>query len=82
MNTTELEGTACGACGEWINESETHNCSEEPQLVECVECFADFDPMKEGKIHDRFNSPNLGGVVVAFCGKCWKLEFTRRNEGK
>ena len=78
MNTTELEGTACGACGEWINESETHNCSEEPRLAECTNCLTDFDPFKEGKVSD---SPNLGGIV-AFCGKCWKLEFTRRNEGK
>lgn len=29
MNALELEGTACGACGEWINEGENHNCSEE-----------------------------------------------------
>jgi hypothetical protein len=23
------EGNACGACGDWSNDGETHNCSEE-----------------------------------------------------
>jgi hypothetical protein len=80
----------CGACGQFFGEEEMdseghHNsedCSEGQKLVECVECFSDFDPMTEGKIHDKFNSPNLGGAVVAFCGKCWKFEFSRRNGGK
>ena len=73
--------SACGACGELSNPN-SHNCSEETQLVTCADCFADFDPFTEGKIHDKFSAPNLGGAVVAFCGKCWKIEITRRNGGK
>lgn len=23
------DGSACGACGDWANDGETHNCSEE-----------------------------------------------------
>ena len=70
--------SACGACGEWSN-SDSHNCSEEASLLECVDCLEMFDPFVGGMVLDGFNAPALGGVVVSFCGKCWKKEIARRN---
>lgn len=69
-----LEETACGACGELSNPN-SHNCSEETQLVTCANCLTDFSPFSEGYVS---NSPHLGGTC-AFCGECWKVEFIRRN---
>ena len=66
--------SACGACGELSNPN-SHNCSEETQLVTCANCLTDFSPFSEGYIS---NSPHLGGTC-AFCGECWKVEFIRRN---
>lgn len=65
---------ACGACGEWSNPN-SHNCSEETQLVTCANCLTDFSPLSEGYVS---NSPHLGGTC-AFCGECWRDEFIRRN---
>jgi hypothetical protein len=66
--------SACGACGELSNPN-SHNCSEETQLVTCANCLTDFSPFSEGYVS---NSPHLGGTC-AFCGECWKVEFIRRN---
>ena len=70
----EQEAFACGACGELSNPN-SHNCSEETQLVTCANCLTDFSPFSEGYVS---NSPHLGGTC-AFCGECWKVEFIRRN---
>ena len=77
----------CGACGQFFGEeemdSEGHHraddCEEATKLLECVDCLEMFDPFAGGMVFDGFNAPALGGVVVSFCGKCWKKEIARRN---
>jgi len=66
----ETDGTACGACGEWIIEGNNHNCSEDLSCQLCGEQITD----RQGA---RVILP--WGDTCAPCVK--QIEEVRKNNG-
>lgn len=59
----ERKHFACGACGEWINEDKTHNCSEEPQFS-CGSCGYQFSQNEGVTIEE-------GRHLEFVCSECY-----------
>lgn len=83
MNALELEGTACGACGEWITDS--HNCSEEPTCQDCGKvvtqnaCGCGFAVMSATELTAELNQRGIKAQFFMSGGGCGTIYIGEAN---